>query len=164
MTQAGSSTTPDSIDVIAKRAKAIELRVEGKTLRQIAEQLGYSHPSGAQQAIIAGLDEMLQEPADQLREIWNARIDAAVSVVMGLIVNGGANALPAIDRLVTLSNRAARLNGLDAPIKVAPTDPEGNIPYVFDRTSALAALAPGPMADSQPPSADQGSGDGEAVG
>ena len=56
--------------------RALELRKAGATYQAIAEQLGYAHAKGAYKAVTSALKLTLREPADALRELEVARLDA----------------------------------------------------------------------------------------
>jgi hypothetical protein len=67
------------ISVADRQRQALELRRAGATLQQIADRLGFAHPSGAANAIASGLKKTLQAPADELRAL-----DEAASETTGL--------------------------------------------------------------------------------
>jgi hypothetical protein len=95
-----------------RQLKALELRLAGVTYQQIADELGYAGRQGAFKAVEAALRLTLREPADNLRRISAERLDRA-TLAIWRAVNAGD--LQAIDRLLRIEARRAKLLGLDAP-------------------------------------------------
>ncbi len=67
-----------------------------------------------------------------------ARIDSALQAISTQIQQGN---LGAIDRLIRLEERRARLLGLDMPNKFAPTSPDGTAPYTGEGIGLSALLS-----------------------
>lgn len=121
----------------ARYAKALELRAKGLTYRQIAAEIGGGWDAKmAHTAVQKALQITVQEPADQLRQIEVAKLDAAeravhrvleaqhFTVSQGRVVYLGdepladdAPILAAVDRLIRIAQRRAALLGLDSPVK-----------------------------------------------
>ena len=95
-----------------RQLKALELRLAGVTYQQIADELGYASRQGAFKAVEAALRLTLREPADSLRRISAERLDRA-TLAIWRAVNAGD--LQAIDRLLRIEARRAKLLGLDSP-------------------------------------------------
>ena len=123
------------------RADALTLRSRGMTYQQIADHLGISKGS-AHEAVQKGLAEIVAEPAAAVRELELVRLDTLyqaatgvlerehVTVSNGRVVTLEGEPLPddgpvlqAVDRLLRISERRAKLLGLDAPSRV-PRDAE----------------------------------------
>jgi hypothetical protein len=134
-------------------ATAARLRAKGWTYPRIADELGYDSRATAYHAVQRVLKETVQEPGDELRTLELQRLDDMyrhamsvlerqhVTVSNGKVVHLGdepliddAPVLAAIDRLLKIQERRAKLLGLDAPVKkdVALTD---------ERAAAIEALA-----------------------
>lgn len=96
-----------------RECQAIELRKAGHTYQHIAEQLGWSNASGAEHAVKRALMRTIQEPADDLRTLECLRLDTLLSGVWQKAIGGN---LQAIDRVLAILSRRAKLLGLDAPI------------------------------------------------
>jgi hypothetical protein len=115
-------------------AEAAELRAQGLSSREIAEQLGFADKGEAHHAVQRALLAIVKEPAEKLRTLELARLDAMYEAAMGVLerrhvtVSNGkiiylgdepleddAPVLAAIDRLLKVQERRARLLGLDAP-------------------------------------------------
>lgn len=112
-----------------RRAKAWELRLKGKTVRQIALELevsvGTAHGDIA--AVLERTKEENDEKAETHRTISLARLERALDVVERALVADAYDAqgnkdhelqLKALDRLVRIEERRSKLLGLDAPSKV----------------------------------------------
>lgn len=59
-----------------KQLRALELRKAGASYETIAKQLGYRGRNGAFNAVNSALRHTLQEPADEIRVLELARLDA----------------------------------------------------------------------------------------
>lgn len=126
------------IDVAERRTKAINLRRDGHTWEDIATQLGYADRGAACKDVSRALAARLAEQgqaADEAREIELERLDdlwrralAVLTAQHEVIYQGEATGIPddgpslaAIDRLLRISDRRAKLLGLDAPTRVEGT-------------------------------------------
>ncbi len=128
-----------SQDTARSDARACELRSAGQTYQQIADELGYSDPSAAKKAVDRALASAVAEPAGRLRTLELARLDAALQVAFRVLheehvaasfgkliidprtgkpVRDNGPNLQAIDRIVKIGERRAKLLGLDAAVKV----------------------------------------------
>jgi hypothetical protein len=124
------------VDAAQRDAQALELRAAGANFRQIADRLGVS-VSTAWKCVDRGLAATRQEPAAKLRTLERDRLDRltvqAVEVLQArhVVVSGGkiitdddgrplvdhGPTLAAINTLVRLMERRARLEGLDEPAR-----------------------------------------------
>lgn len=107
---------------IERQTRALELRRDGLTYREIAEKVGYKGPSSAYRGIMAALRRTQQPPADALRKLELERLDLAAAAIVEKVLAGD---LQAIDRWVRLSESRRRLLGLDAPARTEITGAEG---------------------------------------
>jgi hypothetical protein len=142
------SGTPNTkrAQVAERRARAIALRAEGQSWDTIAEALGYKSRGAACTDVARALDARLKEQAlaaDQLREVELERLETMEREVWVVLrrrhvtVSGGkivydepaageeprplvddGPVLAAVDRLNRISERRAKLLGLDSPVKV----------------------------------------------
>lgn len=132
-------------DEAAQRAgRAAHLRSRGMSYSRIAADLGYGDASAARKACQRALQAIVAEPAEELRQVELIRLDsmwvAALAVLEAkhftvsqgkLIYNGedlledDAPVLAAIDRLLKIQERRAKLLGLDAPVKTDVTITDG---------------------------------------
>lgn len=127
-----------SVAQIERDAQAVELRRRGLTYRQIAAQMDVRSQKTAYEAVQRGLADAIQEPADEVRQLELDRLDEyqrhALKVLatphfhvsQGVVVvhpatdepmPDDAPVLAALDRLLKISERRARLLGLDAPVR-----------------------------------------------
>lgn len=126
-----------SVETAKRDAEAAQLRADGKTYDQIAAELGFSDRSLARRSVERALAAIVQEPADELRRLELLRLDAmwveAVKVMTtehitvsqgrvverdGVPIKDDAPTLAAIDRLLKIMERRAKLVGLDSATKV----------------------------------------------
>lgn len=91
------------------------MRTQGKNFEEIARVVGYSSPSGAYRAVMAGLKATLQEPADEVRIMELQRLD----VMLEKQIEAAERGIPqAVDRVLRIMERRAKYLGLDAPVRV----------------------------------------------
>ncbi|MFI9235781.1 hypothetical protein [Streptomyces sp. NPDC053079] len=134
-----------TLEAAERDAEAARLRSQHFTYQQIADRLGYPDKAGAYRGIQAALKATVQEAADDVRQMELERLDRlarAAEEVMArqhatvsqgkIIYEGGepliddAPVLQAIDRLLRIQERRARLLGLDAATK---TQVSGGVRY-----------------------------------
>jgi ParB-like chromosome segregation protein Spo0J len=96
------------------RAHALQLRVKGLTIRQIAKALGKSK-SAVHKGLDAEINAIPAEGVAELREIVGARLDAVVRGSLARARKGDANAAFVV---IAASTAQAKLFGLNAPAKV----------------------------------------------
>lgn len=116
-------TTADEDRIAARRAEAIKLRVRGKTIREIAAELGIGVAT-AHDDVRTAMTEIAQEAEGNVlaqRGTELARLERALGVVESVLtsaptVDGGDELqLKALDRLVKIQDQRAKLLGLYAP-------------------------------------------------
>src|SRR5690242_1094881 len=98
-----SATSPRRLRAAGKQRQALELRIAGATLAQIAAQVGYSDTSGAYRAIQAALKATLQPPADELRRLQYERLERLYAAAHVRAVGAGDDGEPdleAMDRAI----------------------------------------------------------------
>lgn len=125
-----------TIDNADRDSQAARLRAEGKTYEQVANALGFVDRSHARKAVQRALLATVQEAGDELRtlelERLNLLLDKAWQVMetvhfahsQGRVVKlddtpliDSAPTLAAMDRILRIMERRAKLLGLDAPVK-----------------------------------------------
>jgi hypothetical protein len=117
----------------AERSQAYELRLRGRTLRQIADDMGCS--TGKVQDLLREEIKLREDPlVDKVRQFELDRLDGYQQACMYVLDNPGVpvrdeasgvlhvivddrKILNAIDRLVRISESRRKLLGIDAPIK-----------------------------------------------
>ena len=129
-------TSPRRIEIAERRKKATQMRQAGASYETIARTMGYKSASNAVQDVQRYLAETAQEATAEVRAMELARLDMLWQKAMAVLVrnhitvsNGkvisvdGKNlvddgpTLAAIDRLLKIQERRAKLLGLDAPAK-----------------------------------------------
>ncbi len=113
-----------------RKAKAVELAVEGHTYDAIAKQVGFSNRGTAYRVVRKALDEQIAENVDELRATEVARLDALQAAVWPAVMAGprGRPAGHRVDREAraaagAASHRPARARQAAAPGHVIA--PEG---------------------------------------
>jgi hypothetical protein len=102
---------PETVD---RWRQALELRRSGESYQEIADRLGYANPSGAYDAVMGALKATLAEPAADVRRMEADRLDRLTLAAWPLATSGD---LKAMDRVLSIMDRRARLLGLDAPTR-----------------------------------------------
>lgn len=141
-TRGGKGRFERSLETATRDAEAARLRTRGLTYRQIADKLNMAGPGKAYEAVRRVLAETTQEAADDLRMVELERLDlmyqAALKVLEtehltishGRVIYRDDNGKPladdgpvlvAIDRMLKIQERRAKLLGLDAPTKANVT-------------------------------------------
>ncbi len=110
-----STTGAINLAAADKRRRALELRLAGATLEQIAQQVGYKTRSGVSDAIKTALRLSLQEPAEELRAVESARYEQMLKVLWPRILRGELDAFPHVLRVM---KQRAELLGLNEPVRV----------------------------------------------
>ena len=96
--------------------EALKLRSLGWTYQQIADQMGCTKQAASDRCKRA-LAAIPAEAVDEYRRIEGERLDTLLKIAMNRVVDDGKGALFAIDRVLAIMDRRAKLLGLDAPTK-----------------------------------------------
>lgn len=99
-------TSVKTILMVERQARAVELRLAGRTLQQIADALGYAAPSGAAQTIEAALRKRIAGAVDDLRQVEYGRLEVMWRPLWSRM-------LAAMGRGLKIMTRRAKLLGLD---------------------------------------------------
>jgi len=118
----GHKTSPETAEAKMRAAKALELRMEGKTFATIAKEAGYNSPQAAHDAVKRALDATLREPADRLRALELERLDVLWQIQY---LNAQAGDVQAMGACMKIMERRAKLLGLDAAVKAEVTGADG---------------------------------------
>lgn len=133
-----NSTEPAAFARAERRDRAVQLRREGKSIRQIAAMLEVA-PSTAWADIKAALEAIPAENAQHLQQVEAERLDALQDTLWPLAMGGD---LAAVDRLLKISAQRSALLGLNAPQQVAVSSTaEVDLDATVDKVMAAAALA-----------------------
>jgi hypothetical protein len=158
---AGNTAEDDAIE--DRRAKAWDLRVRGKTYREIGAALGVSGKTAHQDchAVLDRIKTETDDKAEHHRELQLARLERLTAVLMPMAEGGD---LDAMDRLDKLEKRRAALLGLDAPTRSELTGKDGApVPIdargsLIERLAGLVAGAASEGSTGQDPGKPDGSG------
>ena len=132
------------LNAAERRQRAIELRKSGATLHQIAAQTGVSHEQ-ARKDIERAFADLLAEQNAKTEELRAMELERLERMHLALWKQALEGHHGAIDRLLRIAERRAKLLGLDAPAKVAHTDPEGRaVAFNVLLAPPPAALPPDP--------------------
>lgn len=133
------------VRIAEKKRLALEMRAQGKSYQEIADALGYADRSGPWELVQTALREMVQEPADIVRQLELERLDRALEALWPQVQRGD---VLAIDRLIKIMDRRSRYLGLDAPTKQvlagdeeAPVQVKANVTTEEDPDRAARILA-----------------------
>jgi DNA-binding CsgD family transcriptional regulator len=115
----GIRVSPNKDSLIARRIRAVELRVQGMTLNEVSKATGVN-PRTVRIDIDTVLRERDAATIPLLRALEEERLDLAVRTATAIIEAhpGTELALKAVDRLIRASARRAGLLGLDAPVEL----------------------------------------------
>ena len=126
-----------NLESAQKTAQALRMRSEGCSYAEIGKALGVT-TQAAWKRVSSGLDELVTDAAEVALAFELARLDSLQLAIWPQATSGDCRA---IDRVLRIMERRAKLLGLDSPVKVAPTDPTGTNPYEAMSAEELRALA-----------------------
>lgn len=117
-----SKTSPAAIETAQRHAKWLELKVAGKSFEAIAKLYGVTD-STVHEAVTRRLRETIKTPADELRTLELARLDAQLERLLKAIEDSKGLNAAAESLFLKESERRAKLLGLDAPAKTLDVTP-----------------------------------------
>lgn len=112
-----SAVSRKRIDSRRREERALELRRQGRRYDEIARELSVSNASAAWKMVMRAyerLNRRIDEQAEFNRNLDLQRLDAALAAIWQKVINGQ---MGAIDRLLPILERRARLLGLDVPAR-----------------------------------------------
>jgi len=130
----GKHLDPDTLE---KEAQVLSLRRLGFTFDQIAKQLGYASSSGAYNAYRRACLKIIYEEVEETRKMEMDRLDNAQMRIMTGVNNGN---IAAINTLLRIMERRARLLGLDQPMKAQVEVTNYDTSSIDAEVSRLVAL------------------------
>lgn len=105
----GATGVP-SAEVIENERQCLELRRAGLSFDEIAARVGYTNRGSAKRAFDRALARTLQQPAAEIRQLEADRLDR---LQVALWPNAMRGHVGAVDRVLAIMERRARLLGLD---------------------------------------------------
>lgn len=146
-----------------RRRQALELRKAGATYQQIAKQLKYAGKGNVCRDIERAIAEITTEPAEDVKKIELARLDA---LLVGIWTKASKGDPMLIDRVIRIMDRRAKYLGLDAPVKTRNehSGPEGGPIQTEDGAkdeliARIDRLIAARRSDSTPDESDEGGGE-----
>jgi hypothetical protein len=124
-------------EVVDKEREVLLYRQAGLTFEQIAKKVGYASHTGAIAAFKRAIERIRDDGlAAEGRVLHRARLESALQAIWPKVVKGD---LPAIDRMLKILERDAKLYGLDMPVKTETevTTYDGNL--LRQRTREIVA-------------------------
>lgn len=149
------ASDPDRLDHRDRAAEATRLRAQGVPYREIADRLGYPSENAATKAVHRLLHRTETEAVADLRALESERLDHLTRVTLEGIAASTTSpqglSAPLITAAVRISERRARLLGLDAPAAVQVSGSAVDIDAVArEFTALLETVASEPDASTDP--------------
>lgn len=136
MAKPESKTSSRTLVAREREAEAVKLRESGASFEKIGKQLGVT-TSGAYRAVARSLTRVIaqtSESAAQLRALELQRLD---KLLLALWPRASKGDDAAVDRVLRVMERRAKLCGLDAPVRVSgPDDGPIQTEHVSKRSDA----------------------------
>ena len=112
--------TNRDVNAAQRAVMAVQLRAQQLTYEEIAKRAGYSGPSACRKAIMRELDRVVVRNVDQLRIEELSMLNQMHNEVWQLFMDRkNKGRLFAVDRILAISERKAKLMGLDTPVDQA---------------------------------------------
>lgn len=115
-------TKPDKVEAARRRKQALELRLQGKTYQQISDEIGWTSKRYAWRMVMQELRNIPKEEAAELRQIEMERLNTLTDALWTSAMTGDPKA---VDAMLKLMERRARMLGLDSPHKISHGAEEG---------------------------------------
>lgn len=118
MAASNAKTSATRLSAQATRRQVIELRMAGATISQICERLGIGRATAHRhiEKAMADVQAEMEGPAIAVKRMQYARLERLLQGAWG---NAAKGDYAAIDRIIKILERQAKLLGLDAPTKLA---------------------------------------------
>lgn len=129
-------STHDDLDLAHRTRKALTLRLQGLTFREVAEQVGVSVAT-AHKYVTRALADIPKGEADTLRALECERLDALQAAYWDAALAGN---LDAADRVLRIIDRRARLLGLDAPQRMEMNTGDVDLDATVSKLITVAGL------------------------
>jgi len=121
---AGSKGSKRRIIAREREKRAMELRLAGATYAQIGEALGIS-AQAAHKAVMRALDRINEKLAEDAQKVLRLELERLDKMLLALWPQAQRGNQGAVDRILRIMERRARLLGLDAPhnVNVSAAEP-----------------------------------------
>jgi len=119
-------TTARELTAAERRQKAFDLRLLNQSYQTIADNLGCTKQAAWKmvQKVLKDIEAKTTESAATVKAMEQMRLDRMAAAALPKAVASNPD-YAAIDRVLRIMERRAKLMGLDQPDKVAQTDPTG---------------------------------------
>ena len=118
MANNGNKTSAASARKLKHQAQALELRRAGMAYAAIGQRLGISK-SRAHALVQLGFEETRKQITSSADEVKVEELSRLDGMLMKVYPKAAKGELQAIDRVLKIAERRARLLGLDAPVRTA---------------------------------------------
>jgi len=107
-----SKTSARRIQAAERQAKAVQMRMEGANYEAIGREIGTT-AMGAHKAVTKWLDTVRNQTAETAAQMLTVELARLDELQSSLWQDAKAGKLPVIDRVLAISDRRAKLLGLD---------------------------------------------------
>lgn len=103
-------TNPSKVDRNRRVRDALELRKAGVPYQAIAERLGWKSSASAYKAVKKALEDQINEPAEELRQMEIERLNHLLMLIWAKIQQGD---MRSIEQALRVMERISTLRGMD---------------------------------------------------
>lgn len=121
---AGNATSTKRALTLQRQQAALELRRAGQDYREIARKLGCGK-TAAHRLVTDAMQECRDQIAGDADELRTEELSRLDGMLAGLWQDARKGDVAAVDRVLKISERRAKLLGLDAPVRLAHTGNDG---------------------------------------
>lgn len=108
------------VNAATRAVQALQLRMQKLTFAEIATRCGYASPGAARKAILREMNRVVVANVNEMRREELAMLDQLHSEAWQLAMDKkNTYRLYAADRVLAISERRAKLMGLDTPVESA---------------------------------------------
>lgn len=145
-------------ELTERQIRVWELTIAGLSRRKVARELGISTTTTQDDYNRASefYRELSEETANSLRTVENERLDAALEEATRILADDPEpeTKLKAIDRIIRLGERRAKLNGLDAPERIEQLNAELSPEAIASMTREVFSQGIAPKGDGDDDASD----------
>lgn len=115
-------TNPSKVDRNRRVRDALELRKAGVPYQAIAERLGWKSSASAYKAVKKALEDQINEPAEELRQMEIERLNHLLMLIWAKIQQGD---MRSIEQAMRVMERISTLRGMDQAQKLTDAQAGG---------------------------------------
>ena len=115
-------TNPSKVDRNRRVRDALELRKAGVPYQAIAERLGWKSSASAYKAVKKALEDQINEPAEELRQMEIERLNHLLMLIWAKIQQGD---MRSIEQALRVMERISTLRGMDQAQKMSEAQAGG---------------------------------------